>query len=195
MSFTILPRSLALAAAALLASACSDAGFATAPPANPSLVPPAASWVTSTTSTTGVSALKRKNAILETTVSSVIGADGGSITVSGAGFTLIVPPNAVRVPTMFSVRALAGTDIAYEFEPHGARFAVMPIFKQDLSKANMSGVSLALVEGAYFANAAQLNMMADDARVDEFFKPITLDSKLFFALPHFSGYMVSSARR
>lgn len=196
MNNVTVSRSLFAAAAAFLAAACSDPSLATAPVANSALSQHTASAVTTSGKSTAVSVLTRTKAIDDVTVSATIGSAGGSIIVPSAGFTLTVLPNAVMVNTTFSVHALAGTAVAYEFEPHGTVFSVKPIFEQDLSKTNMKNISFALLEGAYFASSAQVDGSSNTASVDQFFSTgFAVDGTLYFSLPHFSGYLVSSGRK
>ena len=209
MTITNFARSLSLVATLLVAGACADSSFTTAPVNTAALSQSSAgaakvngggsipgTTTSALTTTTAVNVLTRTRSIAEMNVSQVIGAAGGSITIAGAGFTLIVPANAVSSATTFRVRALAGKAVAYEFEPHGTTFNTPLIFKQDLTKTSMSGTSFALVEGAYFASAAQVDLAANTAQVDQFFSTwIALDGELYIGIPHFSGYLVSSGRR
>ncbi len=94
------------------------------------------------------------------------------------------------------MRALAGRTVAYEFEPHGLTFAVKPSIEQDLDKTNWYQVFKGGVEGVYFADPTSLDQDMGEADADEFFITTTKgDKTLSFSVPHFSGYLVSSARR
>ncbi len=94
-------------------------------------------------------------------VSAVIGQDGGTISIPDAGLTLVVPPGAVTSSTKFTATALAGRLVAYEFEPHGTKFAVPLRFTQDLKKLSLLGVVTApVLDGAYFTDASRLNQTA-----------------------------------
>lgn len=205
MRITHIARCTVAAVMTIVAVGCTDASVSTAPVSAGAFSQREASAATNSSNTsslsgvatlTSVNVLTRMKAIPDMVASATIGKEGGSIILKGAGFTLTVPPLAVSVPTNFKVHALAGTAVAYEFEPHGTVFTVFPVFKQDLSKTNMKGLTNGVVEGAYFANASQIDPTTGTASVDQFFTTgLAVDGSLIFGLPHFSGYLVSSGRR
>ena len=128
------------------------------------------------------------------TVSAVIDAKGGTITIPEAGLTLVVPPNAVSAKTTFVATALAGKLVAYEFEPHGTRFAVPLQFTQDLKKTSLlTALTAPLMRGAYFTDDGMLDQTRGLALVTELI-PATVDllkGRVSFPIKHFSGYLVS----
>src|SRR5690606_22715171 len=63
-------------------------------------------------------------------VSRVITQRGGVINVPGAGLRVTIPTGALQRPTRISVRALAGSAVAYTFEPHGTQFDRVVIAEQ-----------------------------------------------------------------
>jgi|SRR5687768_8426480 len=127
-------------------------------------------------------------------VSAVIGPKGGTISIPEAGLTLVVPANAVQANTAFKATAIAGTLVAYEFEPHGTTFAVPLRFTQDLRKTSLVGVLTApLMDGAYFTDRSKLNDASGLAFVSEL-RPVVvnlLKSQASFPIDHFSGYLIS----
>ena len=127
-------------------------------------------------------------------VSAVIDKKGGTISIPEAGLTLVVPPNAVSSKTTFVATALAGRLVAYEFEPHGTRFAVPLQFQQDLKKVSLLGaLTSPLMRGAYFTDEGKLNQATGLAVVTELL-PATVDllkGRVGFPINHFSGYLVS----
>jgi hypothetical protein len=127
-------------------------------------------------------------------VSAVIDKDGGTISIPDAGLTLVIPAGAVTSGTKFTATALAGRLVAYEFEPHGTKFAVPLQFTQDLRKVSLVGTLTApLLDGAYFTDAARLNQTSGIAAVSEVL-PATVDvlrTRVGFPINHFSGYLVS----
>lgn len=148
-----------------------------------------------------VSVLERKDELEENiTVSAVISNRGGSIEIKDAGVTLIVPPNALNGATSmrFSVTALSGRSIAYEFAPHGTTFSAPLVVIQDVKKTNWKKVKdLFAVEGAYFTDTTRLSPDGTLAAVSEF-RPALVElgkNKISFTVDHFSGYLVSSGRR
>ena len=128
-------------------------------------------------------------------VSAVIGAKGGTITIPDAGLTLVVPPNAVSKNTTFTATAIAGRLVAYEFEPHGTTFAVPLQFSQDLKKTSLLGALTGplLMDGAYFTSRDKLNTTLGVALVSEKLDAVTdlLNFRVGFPINHFSGYLVS----
>lgn len=127
-------------------------------------------------------------------VSAVIGPKGGKISIPEAGLTLVVPANAVKANTTFKATALAGKLVAYEFEPHGTKFAVPLQFTQDLRKTSLlSALTAPLMHGAYFTDRSMLNDQAGLALVSEL-RPVVvnlLKSQASFPINHFSGYLIS----
>jgi hypothetical protein len=127
-------------------------------------------------------------------VKAVIDKKGGTISIPEAGLTLVVPPNAVSTKTTFTATALAGKLVAYEFEPHGTRFAVPLQFQQDLKKTSLLGALTApLMNGAYFTDRALLEPATNRAFVSELLPATTdlLKGRVGFPINHFSGYLVS----
>ncbi|MCC6774787.1 MAG: hypothetical protein IT360_26675 [Gemmatimonadaceae bacterium] len=125
-----------------------------------------------------------------TSATKVIGPAGGFLTLSETGFTLFVPAGAVLTPTTFKVTPVGGSYVAYDFEPHGASFAVPLTFMQALSKTNY--VSGAEVGGAYFSDKSLIDTAGGTANVSELFT-LSFDGfgLSFFSITHFSGYLVS----
>lgn len=127
-------------------------------------------------------------------VSAVIGNAGGTISIPDAGLTLVVPPGAVTSNTKFTATALAGRLVAYEFEPHGTKFAVPLKFNQDLRKVSLlAALTSPLMDGAYFTDEGKLNQTLGLAAVTELL-PATVDllqGRVSFPIKHFSGYLVS----
>lgn len=123
---------------------------------------------------------------------------GGVISIPAAGFSIEFPANAVKggQPTTITVRALAGTNVAYVFEPHGLVFDNNPMITQDLKVTAAFG-NPALrdyLEGAYFPDLTYLD--GTKAHVKET-RPTVVDVngwKMKFNVQHFSGYLASSGR-
>ena len=106
-------------------------------------------------------------------------------------------PASLSAPiATFRVTSLAGNNVAYEFEPHGATFVVPLVFSQSLANVNVSATAATLLQGAYFADKAQVNTAAKSANVNEMF-PVAVGANgtITFRVSHFSGYLVSSGRR
>jgi hypothetical protein len=129
------------------------------------------------------------------TTTKVIGSGGGTITVSGAGLTVSVPAGAVAYPTTFTVTALAGRPVAYEFGPHGIKFAKPLTMSQDLRVSYPSSDALAYAHfhAGYFSSTTSLIDNLLRAVVSELL-PATTDASnmvVRFNVSHFSGYLVA----
>jgi hypothetical protein len=127
-------------------------------------------------------------------VSAVIGSKGGTLTIPEAGLTLVVPADAVSSDVTFTATALAGKLVAYDFQPHGTKFAVPLQFNQDLRKTNIVATLTApRIDGAYFADNSRLNQASGTALVSEL-RAATVNLLQFrasFPIDHFSGYLIS----
>ena len=136
-------------------------------------------------------------------VSAVIGRKGGKIRVRQTGLVLTVPRGAVSAPTTFQVTALAGSIVAYEFEPHGTTFAAPLTFSQDFKDLDLkSRLGLSPRSGpqvSYFQSSAQLQQDAGTALVTEQLPAVVVTDvhgrHVEGNIYHFSGYLVSSARQ
>ena len=142
-------------------------------------------------------ALRTKPLANDVIASAVIDNRGGSIKVPGTGFELKVPKGAVSVKTTFKVKALAGSIVAYEFEPHGARFLVPLTFSQETKPIVGGSAGLVPLLG-YFSSSTKLNHGNGTAAVSEIAPAFEVTDitgkKLEGFIFHFSGYLVSSGR-
>lgn len=149
-------------------------------------------------------ALSGLKALLETTilertklldqdivVSATIGKNGGKISIPQTGFELIVPKGAVTTNVKFTVIAMAGKSIAYDFEPHGMQFKKPLQFRQNalhtLGWWNAGS-------GGYFKDAGQVDAIKGKAKqIDETLPMRWEKNWMVLDLWHFSGYLVSCA--
>lgn len=142
-------------------------------------------------------ALRTKPLATDVIASAVIDSKGGSIKVAGTGFELKVPKYAVMQKTTFQVKALAGSIVAYEFEPHGTRFLVPLTFSQE-TKSIVGGSAGLIPLLGYFSSRTQLNHGQGTAAVSEISPAFEITDisgkKLEGFIFHFSGYLVSSGR-
>ena len=132
------------------------------------------------------------------TASAVIGPKGGELRLKEAGLRLIVPKGAVSAPTTFSVTAIAGSMVAYEFQPHGATFAVPLIIQQTVfnSGPESANPNTYNFEAGHFLSRADLDGTAEIGVVNEML-PTRIESgkgKITFSVTHFSGYLLASGR-
>jgi hypothetical protein len=118
---------------------------------------------------------------------------GGHLSLPDAGLAVVVPPLSVVSPVTITVTALAGSDVAYEFAPHGLNFLVPLIATQSLqnTEAAAGGLidPLTLYVG-YFPDSTQITSVTEllNLRVDLFGQTSTA------LLTHFSGYVWASGR-
>jgi hypothetical protein len=175
----------------VLAASCDSAVTAPAPKstttANRLLLP----------SATTVNVVTRNTPLASpVSVSKTIGALGGTISIPGAGLKVIVPPLSLISPKTITVTAIAGNQVAYEFEPHGTQFLVPLLVSQNLTgtSAYNGGLLQLGLRGAYFANTSDLNPGAGTALVSELLGvALNLSAKTAtFPVFHFSGYLVAT---
>jgi hypothetical protein len=136
--------------------------------------------------------LTRKVALAQDiTVAATIGKSGGTLSIPEAGFTLIVPPGAVGAPVEFSVTAIAGRSVAYEFAPHGIAFNVPLVARQDLRVTDYRLFSF--LGAAYFADRSVLDLDTATGLVSELINGLTLPltKQFYWPIRHFSGYIVT----
>lgn len=140
--------------------------------------------------------LQRREALASpVTVKKSIGYWGGTISVPNTGLTIRVPQGAVSSTTEFSVTALPGRAIAYEFGPHGKQFSKPLTFEQDLRVSMLTEWQLQRVklQGGYFEDSSGLIDGLLRALVKELLPALvdTSDMKVRFDIRHFSGYLVA----
>lgn len=193
-------KSFLLLSAILAATACGDrelttpnspvasstARFGTAP-ATSKIVP-------------AVRILKRTQALKTTqTTSAVIGPAGGQLSLPTTGIEVSFAPGAVAKATRITVTALEGTDVAYEFQPHGLKFSAPVVVRQDLKKttAESDAVLAASLQGSYFEGILAGNLIGTHdvySHIKEGRKAkLNATSRVLeFTIEHFSGYIVST---
>jgi hypothetical protein len=121
-------RSFALASSAFFALSCGDANQVTSPPISTVKLVPAATRVTASFASLGTGTRAKAvrwgpaHSKVEQSVSAVVDADGATLFLPGADFTLTIPAGALKEPTAITVTAKAGPFVAYEMQPHGLRF-------------------------------------------------------------------------
>ncbi|HEX8245798.1 MAG TPA: hypothetical protein VF541_19955 [Longimicrobium sp.] len=130
--------------------------------------------------------------------SAVIGRGGGTISIPAAGFSISFPANSIQggKPTLITVTALPGSNVAYEFQPEGLVFHNDPMITQDLKVTAVFGdPSLRnSLEGAYFPDTTYLGN--GTARIRET-RPTVVDVngwRMKWNVHHFSGYLASTGR-
>jgi hypothetical protein len=133
------------------------------------------------------------------TASATIGPTGGSIVIQQAGAKIDIPPGALSAPTLITMTAFKGYDVAYDFQPHGTLFT-HPVKVQQTIKGTWGEKYPELLKGMHGSYYGQESL--DSAWVDplKFFAKIQENqigylesnaSQIKFYVDHFSGYMVS----
>jgi hypothetical protein len=125
------------------------------------------------------------------TTSAKIGILGGILSLPGAGLTVVVPPLALLTPTTITVNALAGSNVAYEFSPHGLKFALPLVVTQNLkvTRATPELLGLGLSLG-YFPDASHVTSVTELLSVNVDLLGLTAVSTVW----HFSGYILITGR-
>lgn len=144
-----------------------------------------------------VKALERDRAIGQIKRSfTVTRQNGGKIEIEEAGLRVDVPSGAIASTSMvITVTVLPGKSVAYDFQPHGTKFLKPLAFRQDLEGTSWdhSGFK-GIINGGYFKDASQLNLLSGLALLDELFPVEIKTHEARYNINHFSGYMVSSGR-
>ena len=205
---------LALIAAVGSIAACADAPTA-APPAPEAprdlfgipILEPVTETLTGTleqtTTAVGlplVSTTLKRTTVLEKEVvaSATIGYYGGTIALPGTGLRVEIPRGAISGDAVrITARAIPGRYVAYEFQPHGLRFAQPVRLSQELAGTQWLQTNPLLMKAVYFKDGSQLDALTGLVRVDEVL-PATVDvlrGRVSFQVGHFSGYAVSTGRQ
>jgi hypothetical protein len=141
-----------------------------------------------------VQVLERSEPLQEDVVTSrVIGSFGGVVVVPEAGLRLTVPAGALRRPTEISVRAHAGSLVAYSFEPHGTHFERVVTADQSLEGTLAAGSEARVSARGYFSDPSSINWSSNRAAVSEvsLVRNDAAAGEVQFYLNHFSGYLVA----
>lgn len=183
------PRAFVLVSA-LLGSACAEPSRATAP-------------VSLATATGGTmpyraTALERTQLVAAGLAATVrVTPDGGTLALPTAGVVVSFPAGAVAVPLDITIRSASSRWVAYEFEPHGLRFAKPVTVRQTLNGTRAAtDVAVrrdlrATYVAAGFDESAGGLVLADEV------VPVTVDElgrSVSFGIAHFSGYQLASGR-
>lgn len=180
-------------AAALIVYGCA-ADSTTAPATSAAARPASHSLLGSLLGTaTTVTPLQRTSALpAPLSTSATLGVLGGTLAIPGAGITVIVPPLALSAPTTIGVTALAGSNVAYEFSPHGIHFNVPLLVTQNLAntQAGSGLVSPWSLYVGYFPDASNVTSVTELLNVG-----VNLfNQTASFNVWHFSGYIIATGR-
>lgn len=134
-------------------------------------------------------------------VSAVIDSRGGSIKINEAGGKIDIPAGALSAPTTITMTALAGPNVAYDFQPHGLTFAQPVKIQQDLRAtwASVYPQLLGMAHGAYYDRSLDSSWV-DPGKLFTVVKEHEIGylesnaTQLKFYVGHFSGYLVTCGR-
>lgn len=134
----------------------------------------------------------------DSSASMVIGPDGGVIKIGVAGVEIDFPKGALATPTLITMTAFAGPNVAYDFQPHGITFAQPVVIHQTLhgTTAEHDPALSKGIHGSYYGvslDSAWIDPAHNYARAseNELGYAEVRGSKIKFFIGHFSGYMVS----
>jgi hypothetical protein len=185
-------RLIGIVAMSAFVASCGEQSSLTSPPA----VSGSAAQRTILGSPATVNVVTRNTPIAAQSASRIIGAFGGTLSLPGAGLTVVVPPFAVTSPTQMTVTAVAGSQVAYEFQPHGINFLVPLVVTQDLvgTSALSGGLLPKPIVAGYFASLSDLDPLAGTGLVSELLNTSVslLTNKATFSIFHFSGYLIAT---
>ena len=184
---------LAVASSLGLAVSCSSDSPTTPPPAAAPTQPGGANRTLLDSAIT-ILALQRTTPLAtDEVVQKRIGIFGGTLVLPNAGLTIVVPALAVTSPVTITAKALAGSNVAYEFEPHGLQFLALVVMTQDLSitEARTGGtIDPLLLYLGYFPNSSNITSVTELLSL-QVNLPLQISTGLIW---HFSGYALGTGR-
>jgi hypothetical protein len=150
--------------------------------------------LTSTLTSALVSPVERRTPLpADVSWSFTAGPSGAFSMNSSVGLMIQIPPGALTSTQTITVTALAGSPVAYKFEPHGLQFEKKAYLTQDL-RLTTSGILNLLLRGAYFSSDRLDVSSSGQAIVSELLAAVVspLTRTVTFGIQHFSGYIVAS---
>lgn len=136
----------------------------------------------------------------EQSVSAVVGAAGGTLSLPGSDFTMRIPAGALSAPTLITVTSKAGPHVVYDMQPHGLQFLKPVTAVQELR--NTASYRTKAGDGV---RSAYLSNTNDQIEADDSATPAELEASttLFYGadpvaethvwyLNHFSRWLLIS---
>ena len=135
----------------------------------------------------------------DVTASATVGPDGGVLDIGAVGARIIIPAGALSRERHIRMTAKAGSNVAFEFHPHGITFNVPVTVEQNLDYTAAAGLTDIQLQAGYFwraLNDIYVDQAESLARVSEV-RRVLVDSSTDprvarFFIYHFSGYIMSS---
>jgi hypothetical protein len=125
--------------------------------------------------------------------SATVGPLGGTLSLPGAGLLVVIPPLALSTRQTITVTAVAGSNVEYEFAPHGLKFNLPLVVTQNLgvTQASSNGLvsPLSLFAG-YYPDSTKPTSITESLNVNV----NLLNQIATFTVWHFSGYILASGR-
>ncbi len=187
---------------AAVAAACVSTDTTTAPGGPPGVSAPAGPTAASADlssllrlgSPTEITPLLRKAPLAQSlSASATVGPLGGTLSLPGAGLLVVVPPLALSSRQTITVTAVAGSNVEYEFAPHGLKFNLPLVVTQNLgaTQAGKNGLvnPLSLFAG-YYPDSTKPTSITESLNVNV----NLLNQVATFTVWHFSGYILASGR-
>lgn len=137
---------------------------------------------------------------VEERVSSVVGPEGGSLSLPGSDFTMTIPAGGLAAPTLITVISKGGPHVAYDMQPHGLVFQKPVTIVQQLRGTASYGTSEASgIRSAYLSDGNEAIGSDDSAAPSELAAGATLingtnnvaETHVWY-LNHFSRYILIS---
>ncbi len=124
-----------------------------------------------------------------------VGAGGATSSNAATGLTVSVPAGAVSQPVTITVTALAGSPIAYRFEPHGLQFARNVRLSQKTSHLSFGLLNSLLLQGAHFPGDEPVYSNGLALVTETVVAPLNLLlGNVSFPIRHFSGWIIATGR-
>jgi hypothetical protein len=115
--------------------------------------------------------------------------EGAVLSIPELGVTVTIPANAVRREMTITMTALAGSVVAFDFQPAGTKFKKPLTASQDLSRTQWDGQPFDVVYFKHDSDVGKKHVKASE------FIPVSVSGKTaLFDIKHFSGYAVAAGR-
>jgi len=114
-----------------------------------------------------------------------VGLLGATVSLPGTGFSMIIPALAAPYGTKITVTALAGSNVAYEFAPHGLKFLLPLVATQSLQNVQNPAGGLLGLQLGYFPDPSHVTTVTELLSVNVNLLGLTATSTIW----HFSGYI------
>lgn len=137
---------------------------------------------------------------VEERVSSMVGQEGGSLSLPGSDFTMNIPEGALSVPTLITITSKGGPHVAYDMQPHGLVFGKAVTIVQQLRHTATYGTTEGNgIRSAYLSDGNEAIGADDTATPAELVAGMTFfqgsenvaETHVWY-LNHFSRYILIS---